>query len=95
MKTFKNERNNEKLAKYDGFLLFFDFYNVIIKTQQDGRADNMKNLKANIKKKVNDTNKKNRFKFKTCGSITCIHNMGERCNLESCEMYERNFMQEY
>ncbi|WP_156456479.1 hypothetical protein [Abyssisolibacter fermentans] len=55
----------------------------------------MKNLKENTKKNSGDVNKKNRYNFRKCGSITCIHNMGEKCNLEICDMYERTLMQEH
>lgn len=55
----------------------------------------MKDSRKVIQKHVEGANVKERFNFKRCGSITCIHNMGERCNLETCDMYERKLIQEY
>jgi hypothetical protein len=37
----------------------------------------------------------NKRKFKSCGTITCIHNVNSKCIQKECEMYERSFRQEY
>jgi hypothetical protein len=36
-----------------------------------------------------------KLKFKACGTVTCIHNIDNKCMLKNCEMYERAFRQEY
>ncbi|MDP3386907.1 MAG: hypothetical protein Q8S24_06715 [Eubacteriales bacterium] len=47
------------------------------------------NSKSSKKSTVNKT------KFKACGTITCIHNVNNKCIQKECEMYERSFRQEY
>ena len=36
----------------------------------------------------------NKMKFKACGTITCIHNINNKCIQKECEMYERRYLQE-
>ncbi len=45
----------------------------------------MKDMKNNIAK----------LSFKTCGSVTCIHNIDNKCMLKECELYERDLKQEH
>ncbi|MBN2287196.1 MAG: hypothetical protein JXQ26_03710 [Tissierellales bacterium] len=47
--------------------------------------------KEMLKKEEMATNK---FNFKSCGTITCIHNINNKCLLKKCEMHERSFRQE-
>jgi hypothetical protein len=36
-----------------------------------------------------------KLKFKPCNTITCIHNIDNKCMLNKCEVYERSLKQEY
>ncbi len=37
----------------------------------------------------------NKPKFKSCGTVTCIHNINNKCMQRTCELHERSFRQEY
>ncbi len=43
--------------------------------------------------KIKDTKEKSTVK--KCGMITCIHCIGDRCDLENCDFYERVYCQEH
>lgn len=44
-------------------------------------------------KKINDNREKSAKK--TCGVITCIHCICNKCTVEKCDFYERIYRQEY
>ena len=49
-----------------------------------------------MKKELKEVKDKTaKLKLKTCGTITCIHNIDNKCMLKSCELYERSLRQEY
>lgn len=36
-----------------------------------------------------------KYTFKACGTVTCIHNIDNKCMLKNCEMYEKALRQEH
>lgn len=49
-----------------------------------------------MKKEMKDVkNKTAKLNFKTCGTITCIHNIDNKCMLKECQLYERVLRQEH
>jgi len=49
-----------------------------------------------MKKEVKvETKKDAKPNFKICRTVTCIHNIDNRCMLEKCELFERSLRQEY
>ncbi|SHJ25192.1 hypothetical protein SAMN02745751_02091 [Dethiosulfatibacter aminovorans DSM 17477] len=36
-----------------------------------------------------------KLKFRACGTVTCIHNIDNKCMLKNCDMYEKTLRQEY
>ena len=47
-----------------------------------------KDMKVDVKKYAKP-------KFKVCRTVTCIHNIDNKCMLEKCELFERSLRQEY
>jgi len=47
-----------------------------------------KDMKVDVKKDAKP-------KFKVCRTVTCIHNIDNKCMLDKCELFERSLRQEY
>lgn len=44
--------------------------------------------------KINEIDNKYETNMKKCRVVTCIHCIGDVCTNETCEIYERSFIQE-
>ncbi|CAH2214317.1 hypothetical protein [Tepidibacter aestuarii] len=47
-----------------------------------------------VESKINEIDNKYEINMKKCRVITCIHCVGDVCANETCEIYERSFIQE-
>ncbi|WP_187296338.1 hypothetical protein [Tepidibacter mesophilus] len=47
-----------------------------------------------FKTKINEIDNTNESGMKKCRAVTCIHCVGDVCTNETCEIYERLFIQE-
>ncbi len=56
----------------------------IIKKQEDIKMINVKDISEVIAK----------INFNGCGSVTCIHNIDNKCILKQCDMFEVQLRQE-